>query len=411
LKIFLSYRRADSQYVSDRLFAALTKAFGQDAIFKDVDSIPLGADFKRVVEKAVAECDVLLVLIGTRWLSAQDQAGNRRLDDASDLVRIEIETAVRHGLTIVPLLVENVAMPKASELPSSLAPITYRNAATIRPDPGFSHDVERLTRSLGKIVTLRAGVDSREPQLSKDNRVYGRTGLRYFCYLSRSKVAQLVSQLGPPTQAPAVDASALGAEFEYLNYVQGLAYGSGRGWGGDIDMTEPIQQLRYVLSHIVNYEKIANLNELCVKTAGKELNAFCYAYSGRFRAPDFRSREKKAPAGARALMFGHARRENEDTADRTRGGDVVRSGITELKSQCGKYTLNLACSLKYFSDMGGGGEGDEWEVHPHSGNHHFFAGNVDVWFDTLVFVNGVDKKQIYGTPLFLITGVDPDMRI
>jgi hypothetical protein len=38
MKIFLSYRRTDSQYISDRLFQALTAVFGADAVFKDIDS-------------------------------------------------------------------------------------------------------------------------------------------------------------------------------------------------------------------------------------------------------------------------------------------------------------------------------------------------------------------------------------
>ena len=89
--IFISYRRVDTPHVAGRLFDRLEARFGTGNVFMDVDSIPLGVDFRAHLDEAVGRCDVLLAVIGDSWLESRD--GERRLDDASDFVRIEIESA------------------------------------------------------------------------------------------------------------------------------------------------------------------------------------------------------------------------------------------------------------------------------------------------------------------------------
>ena len=90
-KIFLSYRRADSAHVTDRIYACLRQEFGEHAIFKDVDDVPIGEDFREHIADAVGRCDILLAVIGHNWLDIQDEKGNRRLEDKDDFVRVEIE--------------------------------------------------------------------------------------------------------------------------------------------------------------------------------------------------------------------------------------------------------------------------------------------------------------------------------
>ena len=41
-KIFISYRRADSEYVVGRIYEELCDSYGKENMFKDIDSIPLG---------------------------------------------------------------------------------------------------------------------------------------------------------------------------------------------------------------------------------------------------------------------------------------------------------------------------------------------------------------------------------
>src|SRR5262249_55060068 len=88
--IFISYRRDDTAGHAGRVHDRLVSEFGRDLLFMDVDTIPLGAKFSAVLQEQVGKCDVLLVLVGPSWLNAKDDAGNRRLDNPHDFVRIEI---------------------------------------------------------------------------------------------------------------------------------------------------------------------------------------------------------------------------------------------------------------------------------------------------------------------------------
>ena len=87
-RIFISYRRSEADFPAGWLYDHLVAQFGRDQVFKDVDSIEPGDDFAEVIADAVGSCDVLLVLIGDRWLTITDEDGKRRLDDPSDLIRL-----------------------------------------------------------------------------------------------------------------------------------------------------------------------------------------------------------------------------------------------------------------------------------------------------------------------------------
>ena len=150
--IFVSYRRSDSADVAGRIYDRLIGKFGRERIFKDVDSIPLGLDFKEYLDKKVGECDVLLAIIGDRWLDAKDLAEKYRLEDPDDFVRIEIQSALERGIPVIPLLVRDAHMPREESLPSSLRKLVYRNGIPIRSDPDFHRDMDRLIAALEKYV-------------------------------------------------------------------------------------------------------------------------------------------------------------------------------------------------------------------------------------------------------------------
>ena len=142
--VFISYRRDDARAVVDRIHERLDATLGQDNVYVDVDSVPLGVDFRRHVEALIAECDVVLVVIGARWLHAADEAGDQRLDDPGDLVRLKIEAALRRDIAVVPVLVDGASMPKQTQLPPSIAELAYRNGSVVRYHPDFNGDMERL---------------------------------------------------------------------------------------------------------------------------------------------------------------------------------------------------------------------------------------------------------------------------
>lgn len=151
-KIFISYRRSDSADIAGRIYDRLIGKFGRNPVFKDVDSIPLGLDFKEYLDEQVGKCDVLLAIIGDQWLEASDASGNRRLDNPADFVRIEIESALERNIPVIPLLVRGAQMPTKENLPSSLRKLVYRNGIPIRPDPDFHRDMDRLIKALEKYV-------------------------------------------------------------------------------------------------------------------------------------------------------------------------------------------------------------------------------------------------------------------
>lgn len=119
-KIFISYRREDSDEAAGRLSDHLVRQFGQDRVFMDVDGIAPGRDFRKVIDETLAQCDVLLGVIGRSWLDARDAAGKRRLDDESDFVRLEIATALRRDIPVIPVRVQGAGIPKPDQLPDDL---------------------------------------------------------------------------------------------------------------------------------------------------------------------------------------------------------------------------------------------------------------------------------------------------
>lgn len=147
-KIFVSYRRADSADVTGRVCDYLRNHFGDEVLFKDVESIPYGQQFPAVIEEAIAQCDVLLAIIGARWISITAHDGKRRLDHPGDFVRHEIVSALEREKTVVPVLVHGAPMPTPAQLPADLQALPTTNAAFVRPDPDFAADMARLCRHL-----------------------------------------------------------------------------------------------------------------------------------------------------------------------------------------------------------------------------------------------------------------------
>ena len=156
-RIFMSYRREETAYSAAWLFDRLVGHFGRNQVFKDVDSIELGEDFVEVITTAVGACDVLLALIGHQWLTMTGQDGQRRLDDPHDFVRLEIEAALTRNVRVIPILVAGAQMPRAEELPASLAKLARRQALELSPTR-FDSDTERLLRVLDRTIS-----EGREP--------------------------------------------------------------------------------------------------------------------------------------------------------------------------------------------------------------------------------------------------------
>jgi TIR domain len=154
--IFISYRRNDSGWEAGRLRDALIRHFGANQVFRDRDSITPGERFPLRVERELSSCDALLAVIGSTWLSIQDDAGQRRLDDPDDYVHLEIATVLARAddVLVIPVLVGTVSMPARLDLPKPLAALADCQAQRLSEE-NWDDQVARLTRAVEKVVKPR----------------------------------------------------------------------------------------------------------------------------------------------------------------------------------------------------------------------------------------------------------------
>jgi len=147
LSVFISYRRDDSAGEAGRLADALEARFGNERVFRDVEDIPAGEDFARVIDQALGRATTLLVLIGRKWLDARNESGKRRLEVPQDFVRLEIESALRQGIRVLPVLVQGATMPSPEQLPETMRPFSRIQALELS-DSRWDYDVGTLIRTL-----------------------------------------------------------------------------------------------------------------------------------------------------------------------------------------------------------------------------------------------------------------------
>ncbi|SPE23260.1 hypothetical protein SBA5_380031 [Candidatus Sulfotelmatomonas gaucii] len=149
--IFINYRRNDSEGEAGRLFDDLASRFGDESVFMDVAAIEPGRDFRKAIDQSVANCSALLAIIGLEWLEAKDASGGRRLGDPNDFVRIELASALRRDIPVVPVLVRGAKMPRVDQLPDDLKELAYRNAVELT-HARWKSDVQVLVRALQPFI-------------------------------------------------------------------------------------------------------------------------------------------------------------------------------------------------------------------------------------------------------------------
>jgi hypothetical protein len=154
-QIFISYRRDDAAPWARLFYTSLFNHFPQSLIFMDVDTIKPGADFVEAIETSVGSCDVLIAVIGRSWLTSSDEEGSRRLDNPDDLVRLEIATALKRGIRVIPVLVEGAFMPRSDQLPDDLKALVRRNALEVSHNR-FEADAERMIAEVERALLAAA---------------------------------------------------------------------------------------------------------------------------------------------------------------------------------------------------------------------------------------------------------------
>jgi hypothetical protein len=152
--IFISYRREDSAAYAGRLYDRLCARFGANRVFMDVDDISPGADFATQIGAKIASCDALIAVIGKDWLTALNGNGRLRLTDPNDFVGLEVASALRRGILVIPALVGGAVMPKPEELRDDLRQLARKNAVTLHDD-NFPRDAEIVIQALENLPALR----------------------------------------------------------------------------------------------------------------------------------------------------------------------------------------------------------------------------------------------------------------
>jgi hypothetical protein len=116
----------------------------------DIDKIEPGVDFTSAIANSLECCDVMLAIIGPRWLGARNQAGSR-IKDEDDWVRLEIATALNRNIRVVPVLVDGGDLPGEDELPADLQPLLKRQAYEIS-NKRWQYDTEKLIQFLENAI-------------------------------------------------------------------------------------------------------------------------------------------------------------------------------------------------------------------------------------------------------------------
>lgn len=151
--IFISYRRDDSRGDTGRLYDRLAEHFDKKQLFRDIDAIAPGERFSKVLDRTLKTCDVLLAVIGPKWLNAR-KGGRRRLDNPDDFVRQEIAATLERGIPVIPVLVGEASMPRSQDLPEDLAPLASYQAAILH-ELHFQRDVAALIERIEAVAGSR----------------------------------------------------------------------------------------------------------------------------------------------------------------------------------------------------------------------------------------------------------------
>jgi len=162
-QIFIVYRPDDASSEAGRVYDRLSTHCAQNRISMDANAAPEINPAEPGPKDGNPSCDVLIAIIGKRWLDASDEEGKRRLDDPEDFVRTEIGTALKRGIRVIPVLVEGALMPRSGELPDELKALVRRRAINVSPDQ-FLDDLEQLTGAVQRALKTVRTQDRRDRQ-------------------------------------------------------------------------------------------------------------------------------------------------------------------------------------------------------------------------------------------------------
>ena len=132
-EIFINSRTGDGHHLATILDQRLRARFGDEHVFLDRNAIPAGAEFAEVLERGVWSSNVLLCVIGPRWLTDPGDNGKPKIFDPDDWIHRELVLAFQHGVHVIPVIDEHAAQPLRTEsLPNPLARLALLQYRTYR---------------------------------------------------------------------------------------------------------------------------------------------------------------------------------------------------------------------------------------------------------------------------------------
>ena len=172
--IFLCYRRTDSS-VTGRVRDAIRYRFGDESVYMDTSASAAGERWPTALENAIDDADVVIVVISPNWITQGDEWGRRRIDQAGDWVRREIELALTAQKPIVPLLVGEARMPPKEAFPVEIAGLTEWQGRRLN-DESWDHLIEPLLDELASLTSQSVGSSTAPPRhAGQDGRRSGRS--------------------------------------------------------------------------------------------------------------------------------------------------------------------------------------------------------------------------------------------
>jgi hypothetical protein len=152
-RIFISYRRSDSAAIVLHIYDRLAARYKAESVFRDINKMPLGRNFYDHIKQELSGCDVVLAVIGPQWLGI-DAQGHSRIQQSDDPVRLEVEAALQSGATVIPVMVDDAAIPKPTDLPESLKAFPALAGTRVNVEDFDAH-LERLVQSIDGILEQR----------------------------------------------------------------------------------------------------------------------------------------------------------------------------------------------------------------------------------------------------------------
>lgn len=229
--VFINYRAVDNPLGAAGIHEALATRFGKERVFRDCVSMEPGEHYPERIRTALDEADVLVSVIGPRWLTLTDDAGRRLIDRDRDWVRRELARAHERNIPIVPVLLvdtpDRATHPAAEDLPPDLTWLAHLQAFEFS-QLRFGADLNRLADRLTRLAPSLNGNGHRHNGLSPTALAELVTAFEAVpCMLNENTRTLIVGQLRPAISGaiphyPQRRAHLMSILNTCLNYDQGI---------------------------------------------------------------------------------------------------------------------------------------------------------------------------------------------